>query len=329
MSAFLVTGATGFTGSNLCRRLVAAGGQVIGLVRPGTDTSRLEALGVECRRADLTDGPAVRAAFHGISRVYHLAAAYRQEHADRTEFYRVNVEATRLLLELSREAGVQRFVHCSTVGVQGQIDNPPATEEYRLAPGDHYQESKLEGERLALEYARGGLPLTVVRPVGIYGPGDLRFLKLFREIDRGRFIMIGTGKTLYHLTFIDDLIDGIVRAADSEIAVGEVFTIAGPRFTTLKELVSLIARTLRKPPPRLRIPYSPVYLAAVLCERVCRWARVAPPLYPRRVEFFSKDRAFDIGKARRLLGYQPAVDLEEGLRRTVDWYRETGRLPAR
>lgn len=326
MNQILVTGASGFTGSNLCRRLIAEGASVVAFVRPTSRSEPLKQLGVECRQVDIADRGAVAGAFGGISQVYHLAAAYRQEHSDRGEFRRINVEATRHLLEASVASGVQRFVHCSTVGVQGQIDDPPAAEDYRFEPGDHYQESKLEGERLALEYAKQGLPLVVVRPVGIYGPGDLRFLKLFRSIHRGRFVMIGSGATLYHLTYIDDLVEGFLLAGRSPNALGEVFTIAGRRYTTLNELVALIARVLGKPRPKLRIPFAPVYLASVLCERVCNLVGVSPPLYPRRVEFFSKDRAFDISKARRLLSYEPAVELEDGLERTATWYRNEGLL---
>jgi nucleoside-diphosphate-sugar epimerase len=326
MSRVLVTGASGFTGTNLCRRLRHDGEDVLAFVRKTSRTAPLEQIGVECRRVDIADRQAVARDFQGISTVYHLAAAYREELGDRTEFQRTNVEATRNLLDAASASGVRRFVHCSTVGVQGQIDEPPATEEYRLAPGDHYQQSKLDGETLALEYAKGGFPLVVVRPVGIYGPGDLRFLKLFRSISRGRFVMIGSGRSLYHLTYIDDLIQGFVLAGTSPRAVGEIFTIAGPRYTTLKELVGMIADVLGRPHPRLRVPFAPVYAASVVSERICRWLNVSPFLYPRRVEFFSKDRAFDFSKARRILGYAPAVDLEEGLRRTAAWYREAGLL---
>jgi nucleoside-diphosphate-sugar epimerase len=280
------------------------------------------------RAGHQSDRPAERAreaianAFHGISTVYHLAAAYREELGDRTEFQRTNVEATRNLLDAASAQGVRRFVHCSTVGVQGQIDEPPATEDYRLAPGDHYQQSKLDGEVLALDYAKRGLPLVVVRPVGIYGPGDLRFLKLFRSIERGRFVMIGSGRSLYHLTYIEDVVQGFVLAGASPTALGEIFTIAGPRYTTLKVLVGMVADALGKPHPWLRVPFAPVYAASVVSERICRVLNVSPFLYPRRVEFFSKDRAFDTTKARRMLGYQPAVDLETGLRKTAQWYRE-------
>ena len=326
MAKVLVTGASGFTGSNLCRRLVRDGEQVLAFVRATSRTDALEALGVECRVVDIGSRAYVSDNFGGISAVYHIAATYRVEHADLSEFRRVNVEATRNLLDAAGTAGVSRFVHCSTVGVQGQIDDPPATEEYRVQPADHYQETKHEGEMLAREYAGRGLPVTVVRPVGIYGPGDTRFLKLVRGIYRGRFVIIGSGETLYHLTYIDDLVEGFVLAGRKPEAVGEVFTIAGRRYTTLNELVTLIADVLEKPRPKLKIPFAPIFAASVACERVCRTVGVNPPMYPRRVEFFSKDRAFDISKARRLLGYEPRVELEEGIRRTAEWYKTHGMM---
>jgi len=316
-----VTGASGFTGLHLCRRLRDLGHEVVAPVRPTSDQGPLREVGVQCRIQDLGDGPGLKRLLQGAAAVYHIAAAYRVEHADPSEFWRVNVEATRTLLEAARAADVGRLVHCSTVGVQGHIADPPATEEYRFAPGDHYQQSKLEGELIARQFAQVGFPVAIVRPVGIYGPGDRRFLKLFRAIHRRRFVMIGSGRTLYHMTYIDDLVDGILLAGTRPQAIGEVFTIGGRCFSTLRELVNLIADVLGRPHPRLRVPLRPVMLAAVLCERTCRRLGVSPPLYPRRVEFFVHDRAFDIGKARRLLGYEPQVELKAGLARTAEWYR--------
>lgn len=326
MAKILVTGATGFTGGSLCQRLVASGEEVVAFVRPGPRVESLQTMGVECRFVDIKDPASLAQHFHGIDRVYHIAAAYRTEHADTGEFFLVNVEATRYLLELAKKNRVQRFVHCSTVGVQGAISDPPADENYRFAPGDHYQESKKEGELLALRYAAEGLPVAVVRPVGIYGPGDTRFLKLFKPIDRKLFVMIGSGESLYHMTYIDDLVEGFILAGTRPEAVGEVFTIGGERYTTLRELVNTIADVLGRPRPFLSIPYRPVYAASVLCDRICRPLGIAPPLYPRRVEFFVKSRAFTIEKAKRLLGYVPKVSLAEGLARTRDWYRQTGMM---
>jgi len=326
MGKTLVTGASGFTGKGVCRRLIQQGEQVVAFTRPTSNIGELQAIGVECRKIDIKSRSVVKDNFSDISKVYHIAAAYRTEHSDKEEFRQVNVEATRNLLEAAKLSNVKRFIHCSTVGVQGEIDDPPASEEYRYKPGDHYQASKLEGEILAREYFSNGLPGVVVRPVGIYGPGDTRFLKLFRPINKGFFVMIGSGNVLYHMTYITDLVEGILLCGTKEEALGEVFTIAGGEYTTIRDLVNLIADVLNKPRPKWRIPFLPVYVAAVACDKACRFLGLPPPLYPRRVEFFHQDRAFSIDKARRLLGYTPTVGLREGLAATAAWYKENGMI---
>jgi len=324
MNKVLVTGATGFTGGKVAERLVQDGHDVIAFVRASSDTEKLLELGVECRTVDIRDANDVDKNFVEVSKVYHMAAAYRSEHADHGEFRAVNVDATRHLLDAANKIGVERFVHCSTVGVQGEIDEPPASEDYRFKPGDHYQQSKLDGELLALKYSRSGLPVSVVRPVGIYGPGDTRFLKLFRAIQRGRFVMIGDGNVLYHMTYIDDLVDGFILAGERPEALGEVFTIGGPEYTSIRDLVDAIANVLGRRPPRLRVPFQPVYWASVVCDYLCRSLKISPPLYPRRVEFFELDRAFSTDKAQQLLGYCPKVRLSDGLARTASWYKDEG-----
>jgi nucleoside-diphosphate-sugar epimerase len=222
---------------------------------------------------------------------------------------------------------VKRFIHCSTVGVQGEIKHFPATEESPYNPGDYYQESKMQGELLALDFFRKkGLPGVVFRPVGIYGPGDTRFLKLFRYISQGKFRMFGSGEVLYHLTYIDDLIDGILLVGETPNIEGEVFTLAGGHYTTLNELVKLIAAVLDIPVSKRHYPVWPLWMAGAVCEFVCLPFRIQPPVYRRRVDFFIKDRAFDISKARRLLGFQPKVDLKTGLGRTAQWTRDESLL---
>jgi nucleoside-diphosphate-sugar epimerase len=326
MKKVLVTGATGFTGGHLARHLVQHDSEVVAFVRPTSNVDHLKALGVDCRVVDIKDHDAVMRHFDKFDVVYHIAAAYRTEHSDRSEFIEVNVNATRHLLEAAAANNAGMFVHCSTVGVQGEIEDPPADEDYRFQPGDHYQDSKLEGERLARQYFAKGLRGCVVRPVGIYGPGDTRFLKLFKAVQSGKFVMIGNGKTLYHLTYIDDLIAGFILAGTHPAAVGEVFTIAGERYTTLNELVAELAKILDRKTPRWHIPAWPVLAAAHVCDHVCRPLGLSPPIYPRRVEFFLLDRAFSIAKAKSVLGYAPAVGLQEGLRRTADHYRSQGLL---
>jgi nucleoside-diphosphate-sugar epimerase len=320
----LVTGATGFTGGALANRLVREGQQVTAFVRSLSRAEPLRQLGVDCRVVDITKADEVLRAFEAFDRVFHIAALYRTETADRSEFTRVNVDATRNLAEAARRAGVGRFIHCSTVGVQGRIDDPPADENYRTQPADHYQQTKLDGELVARECFATGLPGVVIRPAGIYGPGDLRFLKLFKAIQSGWFVLIGTGRTLYHFTYIDDLIDGFMLAASHPRAPGEVFTIGGASHVTIRDAVNAIAAALDRPRPWLRIPAWPVEVAAVLCERICMPLGINPPLYPRRLEFFTMDRSFSIAKAQSYLGYAPKVTLADGFARTAAWYRQRG-----
>jgi nucleoside-diphosphate-sugar epimerase len=323
MQIVLVTGATGFTGGHLARFLVRQGYRVRALIRPGKDASALVAAGIEITPGDLTDKTSLDAAVSGVDTVYHIAALYREEGVSKQRFWDVNVTGTKNLIEAAGKAGVKRFVHCSTVGVQGEIQHPPATEEAQYRPGDHYQQSKMEGELLALDYFKKGYPVTVFRPVGIYGPGDTRFLKLFRNVKKP---MIGSGKALYHLTFIDDLVEGILKVGTTPGIEGEIFTLAGPRYTTLNELYDVIAGVLGVSRSRLSIPVWPVWTAGALCELLCRPLRIEPPIFRRRVDFFIKDRAFDITKARTRLGYNPKVDLNKGISRTAEWYREQGLL---
>ena len=320
----LVTGATGFTGGWLARHLVAEGDDVRALIRPSANgrTSGLRNLGVELVSGDLGDSEALRGACDGVTVVYHIAASYRTAGQPASMYREVNVQGTGRLLEAARVAGVARVVHCSTGGVHGHIEKPPATEEAPLAPGDVYQASKLEGEQLARAYGNAGkLDVVVVRPIGIYGPGDTRLLKLFRGLSRQRFPMLGSGSVYYHLTFVEDLVRGFRLCATVPAAAGRTYVLAGPRYTTLTELIALVSEELGVSPPRRSWPVWPVWLAGALCEGVCVPLRIEPPLFRRRVEFYTKSRAFDPSRARRELGFKPQVDLEEGIHRTAAWYR--------
>jgi nucleoside-diphosphate-sugar epimerase len=323
----LVTGATGFTGGHLAATLARRGHQVRALVRPRSrarfETSPLPALGVEPCEGDLADRASLVRATAGVSVVYHIAATYREAGQPDEAYRRVNVDGTRALLEAARHAGVQRVVHCSTGGVHGHIAQPPATEDAPFNPGDIYQRSKLEAEQTARRYAdETGLDVVVARPIGIYGPGDTRFLKMFRGLARGRFPMLGSCDAFYHLTFIDDLVEGFIRCGEVPGARGRTYILAGPRYTTLNELVAMVAREVGTRPPRVHLPVWPFFVAGALCELVCVPFGIEPPLYRRRVDFYTKSRAFDTRRARTELGFAPAVDLAEGIHRTADWYRQ-------
>lgn len=323
----LVTGATGFTGGHLAATLARRGHHVRALVRVRSrerfQVSPLPALGVELVEGDLADPASLERATRGVEVVYHIAATYREAGQPDEAYRRVNVDGTRALLEAARSAGVRRVVHCSTGGVHGHIARPPATEDAPFNPGDIYQASKLEAEQAARRYGdETGLDVVVARPIGIYGPGDTRFLKMFRGLARGRFPLLGSCEAFYHLTYIDDLVEGFILCGEVPAARGRTYILAGPRYTTLNDLVALVAREVGRRPPRLHLPVWPFFVAGALCELVCVPLGIEPPLYRRRVDFYTKSRAFDTTRARTELGYAPAVDLEEGIRRTADWYRQ-------
>ena len=327
----LVTGATGFTGGHLAQYLSARGDTVRALVRSRSrgkfESSALPAHGVTAVEGDLTDAAAIKRAADGVEVVYHIAATYREAGQPDSAYRAINVDGTRHVLEAAHAGGARRVVHCSTGGVHGHIANPPANEDAPFNPGDVYQETKLEAEKMARAFGdRTGFDVVVARPIGIYGPGDMRFLRMFRGLARGNFPMLGSGKPFYHLTYIGDLVEGFRLCGTVPGAKGRTYILAGPRYTTLEQLVQLVAKELHVTPPRLHWPVWPFWTAGLLCEMVCVPLGIEPPIFRRRVDFYTKSRAFDTTRARTELGFVPGVDLEDGIKRTADWYRKEGLL---
>ena len=321
----LVTGATGFTGGHLARTLAACGYGVTALVRDEARAASLRQHGVSLAIGDVRDQQAVTRAASGADVVYHIAAIYRQAGLGDEEYRSVNAAAVAAVIRAARSAGARRVVHCSTVGVHGDIAQPPADEDAPLAPGDVYQRTKLDGERAARNAAaETGVEVVIARPTGIYGPGDRRLLKLFRGVARRRFVILGSGRIFYHLTYIDDLVEGFRLCGETPAAAGRTYILAGPEVTTLNELVDRVARAAAVAPPRLHLPVWPFWMAGAACEAICAPIGIEPPIYRRRVDFFTKSRAFDITRARQELGYAPSVSLDEGIGRTLAWYREAG-----
>lgn len=332
----LITGATGFTGGHLAAHLAARGYAVRALVRAPAGVDAAGAVkaapcgfgpAIDNIPGDLRDAASVERAASGVDVVYHIAAIYRQASLRDAEYRAVNADAVRTVIEAAARGGARRVVHCSTVGVHGDVEHPPANEDAPLMPGDIYQVTKLEGERVALQAARDtGIEVVIARPTGIYGPGDRRLLKLFRGVARRKFIILGDGRIYYHLTYIDDLVEGFRLCGEVPQAAGRTYILAGGEVTTLNELVALVAEEAKVPAPRIHLPVWPFWLAGAACEVVCGPLGIEPPLYRRRVDFFTKSRAFDITRARAELGYAPRVSLREGIRRTLEWYRAAGWL---
>lgn len=322
-----LTGASGYTGGRLLAALRRRGDAVSALVRTRSLTPALREAGARLVEGDLGDEAALARLVEGADAVLHVAAVYRTAGHPDSYYREVNLGGTERLLEAAARAGVGRFVHTSTVGVHGDVKNPPADETAPIAPGDVYQQTKAEAEALALDFGRRrALPVAVVRPGAIYGPGETRLLKLFRAIARGRYAIVGSGRSFYHPVYIDDLVRGYLLALEHAAAPGEAFIVAGPQYVSQNDLAALVARHTGGRVLPFHVPAWPIQWAGDVIEAVCVPLGIEPPLHRRRVDFWTKSRAFSIDKARRLLGYAPQVDVDQGVARTAAWYREAGWL---
>lgn len=322
----LVTGGTGFTGSHLVRRLLNMGHQVRVLDnQPGLFHDELKRLGADITIGSVTDRPLVRRLTDGCEIVQHMAAAFREVNRPKSVYWNVNVEGTRIVCQAAVEAGVRRVVYCSTQGVHGNVDHPPGDEDTPIEPEDYYQYTKYQGEVVVNQFVDQGLEAVTLRPMAIFGPGDpARFLMIYRRVAKGRFIMAGPGQALYHPLYIDNLVDAFLLAQDAEGVLGRAYLIGDEEFVTIKDLVLRIAKAMGVEVRIVHVPFWPVYAVSALCELVYKALPGEPPLFRRRADWFRQNRAFKIDRARRELGYDPKVSVDEGLRRTAVWYRENG-----
>lgn len=323
----VVTGAPGFVGNNLCRELAEAGHDVVGLHRKSSDVGPLEGLRLTLQEGDLLDSESLRNAFEGAEVVFHIAALFREAKHGEDRYWKVNVDGTRNVLDAAIATGVRKVVHCSTVGVHSHIPHPPADETEAYRPADTYQRTKCEGEKLALEYFREGrVDGCVIRPAMIWGPGDTRMKKLFQGIQRRRLPIIGSGKTLLHWVDVRDLARAFHLAVEHPDNAGDVYIIAGAEPVQLEALFHLIAKQLGVSVLPFKVPATPLQLLGDAVELVCRPIGIEPPIYRRRVDFFTKTRSFDSSKARKDLGYRPAGSIEDEVADIIRSFRELGWL---
>jgi nucleoside-diphosphate-sugar epimerase len=207
------------------------------------------------------------------------------------------------------------------------VDHPPADEAAPIRPADYYQRTKYEAEPLVKREAGDAMETVILRPAAIYGPGDPeRFFMIFKRVAKGTFPMFGSGRTLYHPLYIDNLVDAFLLCMTPGTGKGREYLIADDKYYPIEEIVKAVAGALEV---SVRIPHYPLLPVVVLghvVEKVCKPLGVTPPIFPRRVDWYRQNRAFDISRARRELGYVPRVELDEGLRRTGEWYKRMGYL---
>ncbi len=324
----LVTGGTGFTGKALVKRLLDEGHEVVAMdYKEGIKTDELRKWGAEVVIGSVADKELLDRITEGVDVVQHLAAAFRELDVPNSYYDEINIGGTRNALEAAEKHGVKKFIYCSTCGVHGNVDNPPADEDAPINAADYYQQTKYEAEPLVQEFAKRGLKTTIIRPAAIYGPGDPeRFFMIFKRVAKGKFPMFGSGKTLYHPLYIDNLVDAHMLAMDPDKGTGGTYLIADDRYLSINELVQAVADAMGVDVKIPHYPIVPLIIAGHFFEKICKPLRISPPIFPRRVDWFRQNRAFSIERAKRDLGYDPKIKLDEGLKRTYEWYKAEGYL---
>lgn len=331
MTVSLVTGANGFIGHRLVRSLLDRGDSVRGLVRDPAKAEDLRVLGAELVQGDVTDDESLRRAVDGVDRVFHTAGLVG-EWLDRDEAQRVNVEGTRRVFSHAADAGAKRGVHFSSLSVLGTIHHHGTDESAPYVYGDPYTDTKIDGEKAALEVgARKDFELVVIRPGFVYGPRDRQILvPMIERLLDGKFAFAGDGGKQMNTVYIDDVAQAALLADQTPGAAGQVYNITDGQNTTIREFSTFVAEYLRIPPPTREIPVPVVKYGSIVMESLWRAVRAKNPpvLNKSRLRFLYSNQAFSIEKARRELGYEPRVDYREGLPKALEWFREIGVVPS-
>jgi len=325
MRAF-ITGGSGFIGSHLIDALLSKGWDVRALVHRG---AILQHDRVETLIGDICDRAVLESGLKDVDIVFHLASALGSSVIGRDEFSRINAFGTEVVLEAARETGVKRVIHLSSAGVLGAVRKGDiAAEDYPPNPLQVYDRTKLEGEKTALRFAGQGMDIVVIRPGWAYGPRDKRTFKLIKAICQKKFIMATKGEARQTPVFIEDLVRGILLAAEKG-RKGEVYHLAGNEILTTREIVGVVASSCGRRIPRFRLPLIPARLAALALEKMYSPFRREPPLGRAKLSFFLHSKPLSIQKAKTELGFSPEFDFERGIRLALSWYKEQGWLQER
>jgi nucleoside-diphosphate-sugar epimerase len=320
----LVTGGAGFLGQHLVAALQERGDAVRVIDRPSRSTEQFARRGVDFYPGDICEPATLTEPMQRADAVVHLAAM-SAVWAPMEEYHAVNVAGTENVCRAALTAGVERLVHVSSWTVYGMGIKRPVDESFPLAPLDEpYSVTKALGDRLVQRMIlEDGLPATIIRPDTIFGPGDgVHVGRISDRLRAGRSIVVGSGRNAMPFVYVADIVHGLLLALDRPEALGEAYNIGNDRPLTQEQLLRAIAEEIGVAPPRLRVPYSALYATAYLAEHAARLrrSRRKPMVTRLGVAIFGAENRHAIDKARRELGYSPAVPVREGIRRAVAWY---------
>jgi nucleoside-diphosphate-sugar epimerase len=321
----LITGGNGFLGRHLISSLQKRGDSVRVLVLPTEDTAWLEKHDVAVFRGDILSPDTLIAPMRGVQSVFHLAAMIGTWHSMR-DYYAVNVTGTENVCRAALNAGVSRLIHISSAMVYDMAMGRAVTEDDLLTPLDEpYSFTKAQGDMLVQRMIREEhLPAVIIRPGTLLGPGDrLNFGRMADRVRAGKGVIIGQGNNAIPLFYITDMVQGLLLALDSEQAVGKVYNISNDQPLTQAQYLKLIAQQIGVATPHIHVPYTPLYTAAYMAERLAILSnnRILPFLTRHGVKLYGANNLISIDKARRELGYAPKVSLNEAVRIACDWYQ--------
>lgn len=318
----LVTGGTGFIGRWLVKELVESNQyNVTMLIRNGkketVNMNNVTVYEVDYEKEELQNY------FKGQDVCIHLIGKLGGYGVDKQEFDFVNIELTRKILIACKDMGVTQFIYCSTPGVQG-FGKRLALETDEYNPRNAYEKTKMIAEKEIIDFCRDvGLVYTIIRPDFVYGPGDTRRVKLYKNIEKGKFILTTSGKSYLHPTYISDVVQGLIKPIGNEAAYNEIFNISALEDVTAKTYLSTIAKYTNSKLIHINISYLFSIILAIFLEIVfsCIFHKEAF-VTKNKIDFLALDHSTSSEKAMQLLDYKPTVSLDEGMRRTIEWCKE-------
>jgi nucleoside-diphosphate-sugar epimerase len=317
----LITGAAGFVGTHLARTLRGLGIPVRGLVRPDREASHLEAMGVTVVRGDATERRSLEQAAHGCGTVFDLAAARGRHKLSRRTYLELNARGAEAVGQAVLAVGARRLVFASTVTVCGGARAELRDETTPVRPNSGYRESKFRAEQVfrRLQEDRG-LPVVIARLPQMLGPGALEWRTRFRAVRDGRIRFLPRGG-INHPGDVTDMVDGLRLCADVPGIEGGCFMLAGPDPVTVRDLYGAIARALGAPFSPRDLPAGPFLTYAALANFAYRAAALNLP-HGYTCEVLAGRIGYNIGKARRVLGFAPRFSVAESVARTAAWMVE-------
>ncbi|MCS7228596.1 MAG: NAD-dependent epimerase/dehydratase family protein [Candidatus Kryptonium sp.] len=318
----LVTGGTGFIGSHLVDELLKRGYEVKCIVRDTSNLRWLAEKDVEILKGSLFDFDFLKKAVKDVDYIYHIAGVTKGRNYH--DYYRGNVETTKNLLEACLEnKGLKKFILASSLAAVGPgEDSIPVDETRDYKPITSYGKSKAEAEKVALSY-KEKLPITIIRPPSVYGPRDTYTFEFFKYVKFGFLPAVLPDEQILSLVYVSDLVDGFILAGESERATGEIYFISSEEIYTWREIENAVLKAIGKKVLRVKIPEPILYFVSFLSEMIYKLQDKASPLNIEKIkDLRQKNWACSIEKAKRELGYNPKVSLEEGMQRTIKWYFE-------